>query len=122
MILKNEAKIKSILAEVNSEDSGLVYTNDERAIYLYKDGCLFPSVLKGEALSIHAAVPKQYRGQIAINSAKEVIQWAIRRFNLRVVVARIDKNRKNVNTFARLVGMTFYKENDRYNYYEVQNG
>ncbi len=119
MILKNKAKIKSILDEVGHEDAGLYYVDDPSALYLYKNGCLFPSVLKGDVLSMHAAIPKQYRGQVAINSAKEVIQWALNNLNISKVIARVSKVRRNVNGFARLAGMKYCSSDSRYNYYEV---
>lgn len=120
MELRNREKIISVFNSVADSGPGCRFVDHKNAVYLYRNGCLFPSVKNGQVLSIHAVIPKQYRGKNAVKSAKEAIDWAIKSYGLRVVVARIDKNRKNVNLFARMVGMSHYKTDNLFNYYEIQ--
>jgi hypothetical protein len=123
MITKDRVLIESILSlpEIRSCDQSgqLVYIDQPNAVYLYSDGCLFPSVVFGEALSIHAAVPLAYRGKVASNAAKKVMAWAIKNLRLRVVIARVSATHRHVNMFAVMAGMKKYKSTKECNYYEV---
>ena len=91
----------------------------KEVLYLYHDGCMFPCLIQGKDISIHAAVPRKYRGKHAMNAVKQVFVWIFKHLKVNRIVAQIEKTRHNVNMFARLVGMKKYDSNDIFNYYEV---
>lgn len=118
MILRNKAKIESIIRQVESEAPG-EFIYDSRAIYLYVDNCLFPGVIKGKKLSIHAAVPHINRGERAINAAKKIIKWSLDNLPIEKMESRIYKHRRHVQMFARLSGMKYAGSDQIYSYFEV---
>lgn len=120
MILRDIDKIKYIINQTYEREGSPFYVDDDpRVVYLYNDGCLFPSFRHGEVMTIHASIPRKHRGQRAIIAAKEVIQWAIDQYRLRAVLTRVDETQKHWNRYATMCGFKRYKTKAGYNYYEV---
>lgn len=126
MICGNRDIIESILNDPEVESTFFVdgknpgYVSGDNVLYLYCDGCLFPSVIKSnDCLSVHAAIPKGARGKVAVNSGKKAIKWLQENLNFGKIIARIDATRPNVNVYAKLCGMVKYGSDDKYNYYVV---
>jgi hypothetical protein len=126
MILEDKDLIREIL--LSSDVSGGFYGDASRKdrfgngiFYLFNNGCLFPSVVKGAALSIHAAIPKNIRGKESVVAAKSVIAWAFQNLEIKKVVARVERHRRNVSFYAVLCGLAYTHACDRYSYYEVNN-
>ena len=127
MILTDKDKIRSILsmsdiAGTFYDDKGYVDRFGSDVLYFFNRGCLFPSVLRGDVISIHAAIPKKYRGVSSIKAAKSVFIWVFENLGVKRILSRIEKTRKNVSFNAVMCGMSYTHECDKYRYYEVING
>lgn len=123
MITRDKSLICDILRQCEDGHEGtLSYIDHPLIIYIYCDGCLFPASVEIDELNIHVAIPKQYRGQAAINAGKKVIKWAIDKIGFRKVRCQILKTRKQhrlTMVFASWVGMNRSGENEKYYFYEV---
>lgn len=121
IITTDETLIRSIL-----EDETVIQGfNDEKpidnvffddAVYFYEEGVgLFPSRFKGNSISIHAAIPKENRGEKAIAAGHFLAQrltdmgWK--------VFSQIAKEKKHVNRYAKMVGMQRFGETEKYYLY-----
>ena len=127
MIITDKDKIRSILsmpdiAETFYDEKGHVDCFGDSVLYFFYRGCLFPSVLRGDVISIHAAIPKKYRGVNSIKAAKSVFSWVFENLGVKRIASRIEKTRKNVSFYAIMCGMSYTHECDKYRYYEVING
>jgi hypothetical protein len=95
---------------------------NENVFYLYFDGCLFPSLIENDCLVMNAAVPKSRRGLRAVSAGKAAIDWVVSNLDVRKVVGKVKKNRKDVMLYITSVGMSRFKEDENYIYYEVSHG
>ncbi len=126
MITKDKDLICSILGECEDDHEGsITYIDHPLFIYLYVDGCLFPASVELNELNIHAAIPKQYRGRIAINAARKVLEWALKKIRFKKVRCQIPKRlagNRATRLFVNAVGAVRSGENEKYYFYEAING
>lgn len=92
-------------------------------VFLYDgDGCMIilePFNDVPGFTGIHIAAMPESRGKKAVKFAKLCIDWAFTELFTLKVVARIEKNRKNVIRFSELAGMKKYNEDKTHVFCEV---
>lgn len=92
--------------EVLEGFNGGEYVTDldlNNAIYLHYEGVgLFPVRTRNGIASIHAAIPKNNRGKLAVKAGKMAIDWLKDRGYF--VTCRVEKNRPYVMLYATLCG------------------
>jgi hypothetical protein len=83
----------------------------------HASGFYFLEMLPGFC-GVHVLTYPDCRGKMAVEAGKQVIRWVFANLSP-VVRARIQKERKNVQLFATMCGMTCYSEDSTHRYYEV---
>lgn len=117
ILTRDESIIMPILNEVldtfnNGEPipDGLIDREDK--LFLYEDGCLFPTTIRDDLMlaNFHAAVPKECRGKRAVKAAKICIKH-LKDLGY-TVISTIGNNRPEVRLFARLCGFQYIKDHN----------
>lgn len=85
--------------------------------YFYKDGCLVILEPFGENCGIHVASGKSARGKSTVHFCIKVISYAKKKYKR--VLARIQKQRKEVVLLSRICGMVQYHEDLQIYYCEA---
>lgn len=120
MILTTDEKlIRSILEDesvIDGFNDGKIIETLPDELYFYEEGVgLFPCNIQGKLISIHAAIPKKNRGIKAVKAARSLIKTlAAGGYD---VWATISYNRKNVELFALLAGLSYVKSSEEYKIY-----
>jgi len=125
ILAKEEAEKFLSLPELSDfwHEIGSVSELPNHFVYLHDDdGCLIilePFDDVPGFTGIHIAVMPESRGKKAVKFAKLCIDWAFSEMFTIKVVARIEKNRKNVIRFSELAGMKKYNEDETHVFCEV---
>ena len=121
IITEDEELIRSILEDETvvdgfSDGEKLKDVYLENAVYFYEPGVgLFPSKIKGNVLSMHAAIPKENRGIKAVDTAKVLCRCLVTIGYY--VIARVRYTDKHVKHFVKMVGFEYQYDNDNYHIY-----
>lgn len=93
------------------------FTDREDKLFLYEDGCLFPTTIRTDLMlaNIHAAIPKEKRGKGAVEAAKLCLKWLTDQGY--TVISTIERDRRDVRLFARLCGMKYINDHNEYRIY-----
>ena len=102
---------------------GKIHRADHPDIYfLYERGVgLFPGVMKGDSMSLHACINPECRGKRAVEAAKSCIEWVFSNTKAKRITTRADKTKRHLLIFNGLI-LTRTHEDETYVYYEVNNG
>lgn len=124
IVTRDKSIIMPILNEVietmnHGEPYPEGFTDKENKLFLYEDGCLFPTTIRDDLMlaNIHAAVPKERRGKAAVKAAKICIKWL--QDQDYTVISTICNNRPEVRLFARMCGLQYIKDHQDLRIYKA---
>lgn len=90
--------------------------------FLYEPGVgVFPSVKRGDVMSVHACIRPSRRGKRAVQAAKDCISWIWENTDVKKVRTRAHRDKRHLLIFNALI-LDRCGEDDTYVYYEVSRG
>lgn len=93
--------------------------NYQDVYFLYECGVgLFPSVLDGGTMKMHAVINQGCRGKIAVDAGKKAVTWVFENTDAKRIETKADKKKKHLLFFNSLI-LERFKEDQDYIYYEV---
>lgn len=118
ILTTDETLIRSILEDetvIDGFSDGKRIENLDIGIYFYEpDVGLFPVNLKGNAVCVHAAIPKKNRGLKALEAAKWLANVLCLKYD---VFTQVRHNREHVKRFVKMVGFTHLYDTDTHHFY-----
>lgn len=115
-------------------DSDLInrYLSDDPAFFRVKDAekfkhvyflhapgiGVFPGILKGAEMHMHACVKPEKRGREAVKAAKQCIEWIFSNTPAQKVTTKAEKSKRHLRMFNALI-LVKIREDQKYAYYEV---
>lgn len=122
LISHQEAKLLLSADNVSSfwRESGNIQSLPDHFRFLFFDHVgLFVFEPFYDYVGIHPAIFPEVRGKIAVKAGREAIQWAFDKLDAYKVVARIQRDRKEVILFSKWSGMVEYDTDDTHYYCEA---
>lgn len=123
ILTRDKSIIMPILNEVldtfnNGEPILDGFIDREDKLFLYEDGCLFPTTIREDIMlaNFHAAVPKECRGKRAVKAAKICIKY-LKGLGY-TVISSIEHDRKDVRLVVNAAGAKYLNDCDGYRIYK----
>jgi len=125
VITNDPVLIKSVISQIEGEAPGqFAYFNMPNVIYFYIDECMFPSLIAGDEISVHAAIVKSNRGSKAINAAKMLVKY-LKSSGLKAIRTKVLKGsptERQAKAFNVMCGMKKINETDGAVFYGMPLG